>query len=153
METGRPAASDGIGRMRWLRIGLGVLMLWLAKPALAKAQPADSLRRVLVEALARGDAARLLEQAPAQVELALLGRGRLYSRMQARYVLMDFFRAYPPLRVELDEDRMLAPHRFLIGRYWYARAAAPFQVYMRLHREAGTWKLHELRVTAGRPRR
>ncbi len=139
--------------MRWLRIGLGVLLLWLAGPAEVRAQSADSLRRVLVEALARGDAARLLEQAPAQVELALLGKGQLYSRMQARYVLMDFFQAYPPLRVELEEDRLLEPHRFLIGRYWYARATVPFQVYMRLHHESGTWKLHELRVTTGRLRR
>ncbi|MFO7312833.1 DUF4783 domain-containing protein [Rhodothermus marinus] len=139
--------------MQGLRIGFGVLALWLAGVAAAAAQPADSLRQVLVDALARGDAARLLEQAPSQVELALLGKGQLYSRMQARYVLMDFFQAYPPLRVELDEDRLLEPHRFLVGRYWYARAAVPFQVYMRLHRESGTWKLHELRVTAGRPRR
>lgn len=136
--------------MLGLRIGLGVLLLWLGGLASGKAQPADSLRQALVEALARGDAAQLLAQAPTQVELALLGRGQLYSRMQARYVLMDFFQAYPPLRVELEEDRLLEPHRFLTGRYWYAQAAAPFQVYMRLHHESGAWKLHELRVTASR---
>ncbi|MDQ7039412.1 MAG: DUF4783 domain-containing protein [Rhodothermus sp.] len=136
---------------RWLWPTL--VMLWLVGGFPGRAQSVDSLRRVLVEALARGDAARLLEQAPAQVELALLGRGQLYSRMQARYVLMDFFQAYPPLRVELDEDRLLDPHRFLVGRYWYAQAAAPFRVYMRLHRESDTWKLQELRVMAGRPKR
>lgn len=136
----------------WGWIRAGVLALWLFGGTWGQAQPADSLRQILVEALARGDAARLLEQAPMQVELALLGRGQLYSRMQARYVLMDFFQAYPPLRVELEEDRLLEPHRFLVGRYWYAQAAAPFRVYMRLHRESGAWKLQELRVTAGRPR-
>ena len=153
MRAEHPAASGSMRCVRWLRVGLCILALWLIGAVVGRAQPADSLRQVLVEALARGDAARLLEQAPPQVELALLGKGQLYSRMQARYVLMDFFQAYPPLRVELDEDRLLEPHRFLVGRYWYARAAAPFQVYMRLHHEAGTWRLHELRVTAGRPRR
>ncbi len=139
--------------MRWFRIGFGVLALWLVGAVWGQAQPADSLRQVLLDALVRGDATRLLDQAPMQVELALLGKGQLYSRMQARYVLMDFFQAYPPLHVELDEDRLLEPHWFLIGRYWYAQAAVPFQVYMRLHHESGTWRLHELRVTAGRPRR
>jgi len=107
MRAEHPAASGSMRCVRWLRIGFGVLALWLAGVAAGAAQPVDSLRQVLVDALARGDAARLLEQAPSQVELALLGKGQLYSRMQARYVLMDFFQAYPPLRVELDEDRLL----------------------------------------------
>ncbi len=135
---------------------LGVLLILLVSLGTAGnswAQEADSLAQALTLALTQGDATRLLEQAAPQVELALLGSGRLYSRMQARYVLMDFFRVYPPVRFEVGEDRWMDPHRFVVGEYWYAQGTAPLRVYMRLYREESRWALQELRVTAGRPKR
>ncbi|WP_237181972.1 DUF4783 domain-containing protein [Rhodothermus bifroesti] len=137
----------------WMQVGALVLLLSLRLTGSARAQEADSLAQVLTLALTQGDAARLLEQAAPQVELALLGSGRVYSRMQARYVLMDFFRVYPPVRFEVGEDRWMDPHRFVVGEYWYAQATAPLRIYMRLYREEAGWALQELRVTAGRPKR
>lgn len=82
------------------RLRLLALALLLAGARLSTAQDVEPAAAIVLRALETGDAERLLSSTPARLEIALFGATRRYSRPQALFVLRDFFREYPPVRVE-----------------------------------------------------
>ena len=100
------------------------------------------------QALARGQAGQVLAVAGAQVEIRILGRGTLYSRSQALYVLAEFLEHYPPARFVFSKYASADGRRFAFGSYWVRGHNIPLQVYVNLRQREGVWELRELRVEA-----
>lgn len=120
----------------------GVFLLSGAVPT----QPDESLAQIEA-ALQEGDPAAVLDQVEDRVEIVLFGQGGTYRRGQAVHVLRDFFRRYPPDRVDLGSERSSSDDgRTAIGRYWTEDGGMPLQIQV-LHREEGeTWHLVSLRI-------
>lgn len=112
----------------------------------APAQPDDSLEKIEA-ALQAADPSGVLDQVEERVEIVLFGQGGTYRRGQAVHVLRDFFRRYPPDRVDLGSERSSSDDgRTAMGRYWTEDGGLPLQVRV-LHQEDGDeWHLISLRV-------
>lgn len=110
------------------------------------AQPDESLEKIQA-ALQDADPAGVLDQVEDRVEIILFGQGGTYRRGQATHVLRDFFRRYPPDRVDLGSERSSSDDgRTAMGRYWTEDGGLPLQVRV-LHRESGDeWRLVALHV-------
>ncbi|GAB5534047.1 MAG: hypothetical protein Rubg2KO_02960 [Rubricoccaceae bacterium] len=109
-------------------------------------QPDDSLEKIEA-ALTDADPSGVLDQVEDRVEIVLFGQGGTYRKGQAVHVLRDFFRRYPPDRVDLGSERSSSDDgRTAMGRYWSEDGGLPLQVRV-LHRENGDeWHLISLRV-------
>lgn len=120
----------------------GVFLLSGSVPA----QPDESLEKIQA-ALQDADPAGVLDQVEDRVEIVLFGQGGTYRRGQAVHVLRDFFRRYPPDRVDLGSERSSSDDgRTAMGRYWTQDGGLPLQVRV-LHRESGDkWRLVSLHV-------
>lgn len=138
------ARSHLLTRLFGLRVVAlaGVLLLSGA----SSVQPDESLEAVQA-ALEDGSPDGVLDQVGDRVEIVLFGQGGTYRRGQAVHVLRDFFRRYPPDRVDLGFERSSSTDgRTAMGRYWTEDGGLPLQVRV-LHREDGdTWHLVSLRV-------
>ncbi len=127
-----------------VRAALLLLLACAAWPSDAQEADADFAR--LETAFLDSDADALLDGAASRVEIVLFGQGGIYRRAQARHVLRDFFRRYPPERVAFAERSSSDDGRMAIGRYWAQRGGAPLVVRL-LHRADGeTWSLTSIRV-------
>ena len=106
----------------------------------------DALARVEA-GLRNGDAEAVLVDAAPRLEIVLFGQGGTYRRSQAVHVLRDFFRRYPPDRVDLGSElSSSADGRTAIGRYWTEDGGMPLQVRV-LHRQSGDdWTLVSMRI-------
>ena len=93
-------------------------------------EPPDERVAVIMEAFEEGDCDALLDLTALRVEIVLLGQGARYSRGQASLILRDFFRRYPPERVELSERSIAGDGRAAMGRYWSGNSSAPFALYV-----------------------
>lgn len=127
---------------------MGVLLVpvVLGPPARSQPDPQDAAAlAALGAALEDGDSGRLLDGACERVELSLFGQGARYSRGQAALVLRDFFRRFPPMRVQLSEPSVVDDGRAAMGRYW-TDEGNPLGIYIRLEREGDDWLLAVLRV-------
>ncbi len=135
---------DPIVRRVWLiaTLVIGLPGGFMAGPALAQQAALDQVQ----EAFSAGDADALLGEAADRVEIALLGRSKLYSRAQATYVMEDFFRRYPPETFTLHNNAQDDGNWFATGRYQYQHAEQPLQVYLRLHLKDKQWQLREVRI-------
>ncbi len=100
----------------------------------------------LQRAFVAGNAHALLAAAADRVEIALLGRGKLYSRAQATYVMQDFFREYPPEAFALQSESRTDGSWIAAGQYRCKQAERPFQVYLRLRLKEAQWELREIRI-------
>ncbi len=114
----------------------------------------DRLAARLAAAMEAGDAAALLEDAAARVELVLFDRSGLYSRGQAVLVLQGFFRRHPPGHAELDEWVRAPDSRTAMGRYSPATGDPPLRVSVRLRPgepAAGgeRWQVDAVRIERG----
>ena len=109
-------------------------------------QPDESLEKIQA-ALQEADPSGVLDQVEDRVEIVLFGQGGTYRKGQAVHVLRDFFRRYPPDRVDLGSERSSSDDgRTAMGRYWTEDGGLPLQVRV-LHREAGDeWRLISLHV-------
>ena len=138
------ARSHPLTRLFGLRVVAlaGVLLLSGA----SSVQPDETLEAVQA-ALEDGSADGVLDQVGDRVEIVLFGQGGTYRRGQAVHVLRDFFRRYPPDRVDLGSERSSSTDgRTAMGRYWTEDGGLPLQVRV-LHREDGdTWHLVSLHV-------
>jgi len=124
---------------------LGMVLAGSVVAAPARAQQMEALGR-LREAFVAGDANALLRDASDRVEIALLGRSKLYSKAQGTYVLQDFFRRYPPQDFTLQHNEPEAGNWFTTGRYRYKHAEQPLQVYVRFRQKGAQWELREVRI-------
>ncbi len=128
----------------WLMAALvlGMAGGFIAGPAQAQQTALDRVE----EAFKTGDADALLSEAADRVEIALLGRSKLYSRAQATYVMKDFFRRYPPGTFTPRNNTPDGSNWFATGLYQYKHAEQPLQVYLRLHLKDQQWQLREVRI-------
>jgi hypothetical protein len=94
------------------------------------AGPTDEAVARVTAAFEEGDSDALLALTAARVEIVFLGQGARYSRGQAALVLRDFFRRYPPERVELSERSSAGDGCAAMGRYWSGNSSAPFALYV-----------------------
>jgi hypothetical protein len=122
-----------------------MVLAGIIMPAPVQAQQRQALER-LREAFVAGDANALLREASDRIEIALLGRSKLYSKAQATYVLQDFFRRYPPEAFTLQPNEPEAGNWFTTGRYRYRHAEQPLQVYVRFLQKGTQWELREVRI-------
>ncbi len=127
-----------------VRAALLLLFAWSSWPVAAQQAGTDFAR--LETAFLASDADALLDGAADRVEIVLFGQGGMYRRAQARHVLRDFFRRYPPDRVAFAERSSSDDGRMAIGRYWAQRGGAPLTLRL-LHRaDDGAWSLTSIRV-------
>lgn len=112
----------------------------------APLQPDESLVEIQ-DALQDSDPDGVLNQVDGRVEIVLFGQGGTYRPGQAEHVLRDFFRRYPPDRVDLGSELSSSSDgRTAIGRYWTEDGGMPLQVRV-LHRQSGSdWTLVSMRI-------
>ncbi len=136
--------GDHIQHRVFVALSLVLVLLggFVAGPVRAQEAALDKVQ----EAFAAGDADALIGEAADRVEIALLGRSKLYSRAQATYVMEDFFRRYPPETFTLKNNAQDNGSWFATGRYQYKHAEQPLQVYLRLHLKDQQWQLREIRI-------
>jgi hypothetical protein len=115
--------------------------------------PTDERVALVIEAFEEGDCDALLDLTTWRLEIVLLGQGARYSRGQASLILRDFFRRYPPDRVELSERSTTADGRAAMGRYWSGNSSAPFTLYVGFRvmaaeeeAEGDEWTLEAIRI-------
>lgn len=131
---------------------LPVLMLVLTTPL--RAQNADEAAQragaatleKIYDAMRSGSVESLIDVTADRVDLTLFGSSEMLSCSQARYVIQDFFRNYPPARVVEHETSPSDGNWFASASYWYRGGDGPLTVYLRMRaRDATGWELRELR--------
>jgi hypothetical protein len=132
-------------RPGWWIVGVSAVLLAAGPVGPTLAQTPNGIEKVQ-DAFADGDAYALLGGASDRVEIALLGRSRLYSRQQAVHVMLDFFRRYPPEGFTLQSQDREEGSWFATGLYRHRHAEHPLQVYLRLRLRDDRWELREVRV-------
>ena len=100
----------------------------------------------LIYSLAHGDEEALLAFAGQRVELALLGQRRRYTRAQAKYVLDDFFRRYPPETFAVDHSLSQQNEWWLVGRYVVRFNAERMRVYLRFRGRFPVYRLLAIQI-------
>lgn len=109
--------------------------------------PQTGPQAAIERAFRTGDAQALLEDAAERIEIMFFGQGMLYSRAQARYVMQDFFRQYPPVQFRMQHASTTGGSWFGTGTYAYERGERPLQVYVRLKRQGrDRWEVREIRI-------
>lgn len=130
----------------WLALAACVLLL-AALPARSTAQGSErAVLERLQEAVAAGDADRVFAPAADRVDVSLLGASDIYSRSQARYVMAEFFRQYPPTRFAFEPATRREGSCFAGGAYVVERGETPLWLYVRLRQDGRDWELREIRV-------
>lgn len=128
--------------------GLALLLIasvvFVAAPAFAQVE--RSALEEIEAALGEADVNALNERAAERVELTLFGSAAMYSRGQAMYVLAEFFREYPPRRVDFSDPSRSGGNWFALGQYHYERGENPLRVFIRLRSNGGQWQLREVRI-------
>ncbi len=142
MAYGGRDVSQTMNRIRSI-LAIASVSLLLVAPALSQEPPASILASI-ERAFIAADADSIARMSASRVEIAVLGKSRLYSRTQARYVLRDFFDEYPPLRVELSEPSITDKGIFAAGTYRFAPDRNPLRLYVRLRRDQTTWLMREI---------
>lgn len=145
-----------IFRMKLLAVlGAGLLAASLSgsQPGVPRSLPVaeisvgvdqEALERI-EQALAEGNARELLAATAGRVEVWTFGRGALYSRGQAQYVLQGFFERHPPEGCAFRERSMAGTNLFAVGVYYVQQREAPFKVYVHLRAASQGWELKEIR--------
>lgn len=121
------------------------LLVPAARPALSQMQSATPLEDVR-SAFAEAKADSIAAFSAARVEIAVLGKSRLYSRSQARFVLKSFFKRYPPVRVTFADPSRTETGIFAAGSYRFAADRKPLRLYVRLRRHGSAWVIREIVV-------
>lgn len=100
----------------------------------------------IYSAMRSGRVASLMHVAADRLDLTIFGASEVLSKSQARYVLQDFFRNYPPTQVTVHETSPSEDNWFASASYWYRGGDGPLTVYLRMRvKGAGVWELRELR--------
>lgn len=104
----------------------------------------EALERI-ERALAVGNARDLLLATSGRVEVWTFGRGALYSRGQAQYVLQGFFEQHPPAGCTFRERSIAGGNLFATGAYYIQQREQPYKVYVHLRALSQGWELKEIR--------
>ena len=112
----------------------------------AVAQVPDTLVQTLRTAVDKADVDRLVALGEARIEVGLFGAARLYSRSQARRVLLRFFRDNPPARLTIRESVATNRAWFASGDFHRLGGRDPLRVFIRLRKTGDIWQLREFVV-------
>jgi hypothetical protein len=112
----------------------------------AEAQVPDTLVETLRAAVDEGDVNQLVALGEERIEVGLFGAARLYSRSQARRVLLRFFRDNPPTRLTIRESVATDKAWFASGDYHRLGGREPLRVFIRLRKVGDAWQLREFVV-------
>ncbi len=133
--------------MNAVRILPVILLLSLATISGAWAQSGSEAPLAVVQrALSRASVDSIIALSSDRIEIAVLGKSKLYSKAQARYVLKDFFDRYPPVRVTFRNPSATDKGIFAAGSYRHTADGEPLRVYVRLRRDDASWSLREIVV-------
>jgi len=124
---------------------LFTLVLLFSAEAMAQQDPRSALETVQA-AIERGDVDSIVDQASEQIEIAVFGSSKLYSKTQARYILTDFFAEYPPRGFRFEDPSTTSRGLFVEGAYRHAGGDAPLRIYVQLRRVDSEWLLRELLI-------
>lgn len=128
-----------------LAIALPLALLVVTGPR-AAAQVPDTLVETLRAAVDEGDVDGLVALGEARIEVGLFGAARLYSKSQARRVLLRFFRDNPPIRLTIRESVATNRAWFASGDYHRLGGREPLRVFIRLRKGGDAWQLREFVV-------
>lgn len=95
-------------------------------------------------AFSHADVDSIASLSASRIEISVLGKSRLYSRTQSRYVLKEFFDQYPPVRVSFSDPSTTEKGIFAAGTYRFASNREPLRLYVRLRRDGSSWALREI---------
>ena len=146
-----PSASAGLRRsLRWrvlcLSVWLGLAVATGSASGLSRPPSDPQLFETIEKALAAGSAEGVLASAGRQVEVRIFGKGTLYSKAQALFVLADFLKQHPPARFTFTEYAASDDRRIAFGSYWEEGRERSYAVYVNLRQRGDGWELRELRV-------
>jgi hypothetical protein len=125
---------------------IGFLLLMTVGGGLAQAQVPEEVIEAIRAAVDAADAEALSNLGGGRLEVGLFGAARLYSRSQARHVLGEFFRQFPPARLSIREAVSTEHAWFAASDYHRAEGRGPFRLYLRIRRDGDRWVLREFVV-------
>ena len=138
-----------MGRMFAGRCSLAALLmslLTLTASAQERSSVGEAALHEIYNALQARDVERLTSRAANRVDLTIFGSSELLSRSQAKYVVQEFVRTYPPVRIKVNDTSPSDGNWFSSASYWYENADEPLTVYVRLREKSSQdWELRELR--------
>lgn len=138
-----------MGRMfasRWLLAALCTVLFPLVASAQDRRDAGESVLHEIYQALQAGDVEALTSRTADRLDLTIFGSSELLSRSQAKYVLKEFARTYPPVRIEVHDTSPSEGNWFSSARYWFENGDRPLTVYVRLRENhPQEWELRELR--------
>ena len=114
---------------------------------LARTASASAALQQLQTDFETGNVDALIRHVAGRIDFSLFGDSKPLSRSQARYVIKNFFRAYPPARLVLEETSSAEGSWFAAGSYWYENEERPLSIYVRLRMSGADWDLREIRIT------
>lgn len=126
----------------WLCLVLSAPLVWVVPSTAQDTLDVDAL----IYSIAEGDEESLLEFVGQRVELALLGQRRRYTRAQAKYVLDDFFRRFPPESFSVDHSLSQQDEWWLTGRYVVRFNAEQMRVYLRFRGQFPVYRLLAIQI-------
>ncbi len=98
------------------------------------------------QAFSKGDVDAIAALSADRVEIAVLGKSRLYSRTQAKFVLKEFFGKYPPVRAKFSEPSTTDKGLFAAGTYRHTANNQSLRLYVTLRKDASSWAVREIHV-------
>lgn len=127
-----------------LRLSLTILLaaVWVVPSAAQDTLDVDAL----IYSLAEGDEETLLAFAGERIELALLGQRRRYTLAQAKYVLKDFFRRYPPEAFVVGHSLSQQDEWWLTGDYLIRYNGERMRVYLRFRGRFPVYRLLAVQI-------
>ena len=138
-----------MGRMlatTWLLVTLNATLFSPSASAQDRSAEGEDALHTIYEALQAGDVESMTSRAADRVDLTIFGSSELLSRSQAKYVLKEFIRTYPPVRIEVHDTSPSDGNWFSSASYWYENEERPLTVYLRLRESRPQdWELRELR--------
>ncbi|MCX8112132.1 MAG: DUF4783 domain-containing protein [Bacteroidia bacterium] len=122
-------------------IGNGIITGFL-KLSLAL-QSVESTLNQVAEALQKGNAALLSDFFATQVEIYLSPSPRIYSKVQAKYVMQEFFQKNPPISFTLLHKGRSEDLIYAIGSYVSQQGRWDVSFFARFHQ--GRYVIEQLR--------
>lgn len=120
-----------------------LLFLGLHPKATAQSSAATPTVDAVLKSIARGDANRLSQFFAERVELTLLDKRMVYSHQQARFVMADFFRKFPPTHFYTLHTGTSNSTFYVLGRYQSQRGALEVNLFLKYDR--GYFRITQMR--------
>ncbi len=127
---------------RWGLHGVGGILL----AAILSAQTTEQNLSQIERGLRKGEVALILPYLHDPVEIAIGGKAKMYSRIQAEYVLKDFFKSHPPKGFTFMHRGRSENVLYAIGTYHAQGEQWDVSIFGRVER--GRYQVEQLRFEA-----